>query len=317
MHALRACLALWTLAALTLASRTHAQKIPNSNPDTVRIHPERRLTLKAPEKLYSHDVTGSDDVVVLQNENTLYVQATIAFLPPMVAVLHVIGDSHEWTVILKAVANQDDVRETIELVVAPPPELAPAAVALPEPKAQPAVQAADDSYPITWSALTGRGYLWLATSKDPGYVRASQTTLGVRISKRVHALLTTTLDLHVTWADEHLLLERPDRDHSLRPLWLQGALHLRLKQRGRMSIAPIVGLGARVREAGELLDLRETPALDGLTGGAFAVLGVGLERRFGDGIFGVDVVGEAGGPDEQWSLSVLFTLGCLPKCEGG
>lgn len=316
MHALRACLALWTLAALTLASRTHAQKIPNSNPDTVRIHPERRLTLKAPEKLYSHDVTGSDDVVVLQNESTLYVQATIAFLPPMVAVLHVIGDSHEWTVILKAVANQDDVRETIELVVAPPPELAPAAVALPERKAQPVAQTADDSYPIAWSALTGRGYLWLTTSDDSGYVRSSQTLLGVRISKRVHALLTTTLDLHVTWADEHLLFTRPAREHSLRPFWLQGALSLRLKPRGHVSIAPIAGLGVRVREAGELLGLNETPALEGWTVGEFAVLGVGLERRFGDGILGLDIVGDFGRPDEQWTLSVLLTIGCWPRCGG-
>ncbi|WP_233104244.1 hypothetical protein [Haliangium ochraceum] len=248
----------------------------------------------------------------------LDIQPSVDFVPPTATVLQVFGERHEWTVILQAVSLPDLVRKKVKLVVAHAPDETPAPESPPEQtlRSAAAVRRTGDSLPVALHAISGRGVIWLTTAQDSDFKRASQTILGARASRRLNARIAAALDLSIAWSDQKLRFTRSGKDHDLRPLWLQAAVQMRARTKGDVAVSAIIGAGARYRMAGELLSVGEVEAINSMAGGVFTSLGVGLQRRMGRSVLGVDVLGEVGSPDEQWSIVVLFHLGCFAQCGG-
>ncbi|ACY14665.1 hypothetical protein Hoch_2120 [Haliangium ochraceum DSM 14365] len=310
-----------TLVALALAGRVRAQEIPNSEPFTVWVHPERKLVVAAPETILTHTIVGEPRFAVIASDTSLDIFPHADFRPPMVAVLHVIGERHEWTVILKAVDQPELVREQIELVVVSPrAEVAGASAArLSAPPAQAANdnRSDDDAIRVSLQGLTGRGVTWLRPSQQSAMASQSHTTLGMRFSAaRPNAWWTGELQLTWNWLDRPLMyeVEGSDDSRSQTPAWAQSALLFRGRSRGKVALSYFVGMGAQMRAKGQLVmgDQHTTRASSPLEG--IALAGLGIDYRTDDLSLGLELVGTFGMPDDFTSLALVLYVGApAPK----
>lgn len=321
------CISLCVLAVTCLASRSsHAQLIPDSSALTVYVHPEVRTIIDAPEDVQLMELVGGDDfLIILSSSNrTLFLNPHASIEPHSETVLRIFTTGHEWTLVLKAVALPERATERIKLVVANDvldDGMKPAAARGSKPHASAAAAAEteqpreDGPFTLSLRALSGRGMTWLRTSEDRAYARASHTVLGLRLAgAHRHAWWAAALDLSIAWADEPFDFSRDGERREVRPFWAQSVLQMRARSAGHISSAVFFGVGARLRMAGEIIMVRKKYTLDPMAIGALALVGLGVERRLGSGILGIDLIGEVGGPNKHWSLVILFHIGCLPRC---
>ncbi|WP_233104246.1 hypothetical protein [Haliangium ochraceum] len=299
----------------TFGSRARAQDVPSTELRRVLVHPERRTEIVSPERIHGYTLIGSQRIVVFPGETVLDIQPVADFVPPMTTVLQVFGERHEWTVILQAVSQPDLVRKKVKLVVAGASRSveSKAEVAAPSvcPSAARVSRGGAHSVGLHW--VLGRGYVWLTTPQDSDFKGSSTTLVGVRVVRAVQPWLAAALDANISWTDEMLEFKRfsgnGTQTRELRPVWLQGALHLRAHSSGEESAVATLGAGLRRRMAGELLMAGQTSTIDPAATGLFLSLGLGFQRRFDSMIMGFDVMSDVGSPDTQWSTALLLHIG--------
>lgn len=321
-HARRARVAMCALASLAslgLASRTHAQTISNSETRAVFIEPERQLHLKAPETLYAHHVAGSPHVAVVRGERTIDVYAHAAFQPPMVAVLLVTGDTHEWTVILKAAAGPELVLDEIALVVEQTvPVEAPERPKPAPPSRERILPAGTLSFGI--HAMAGHAVTALKLPDVDQFSSQLSLALGLRVSAapvdapwRIELGINARRLIAPLW---YFPLEG-GRRQDVNVAWHQAILQARTRIPGTRFISAFIGLGAQMRTL-EVLEASasewtQPPTEWGLLG----TIGIGISQRIGAVDLDYDLAIQSGYPDGYLALGFMLSVGIDGLTRGG
>jgi hypothetical protein len=159
------------------------------------------------------------------------------------------------------------------------------------------------------------GFTSLAlTGAQPGVTWRAHRGLGVRIAAGpANGWWDVEADVSGTWLAGTLTYEAtfPSTRLEVSGPWLRAELGVRAQLGARWRPSVYAGIGAQAHlrrtRAPRSPDASRTTAT--MEDGAVLALGVGLHRRVGDVLLGVDVQVRRGGPDDYRSMTALWTVG--------
>ena len=173
--------------------------------------------------------------------------------------------------------------------------------------------AAPSDFDLSVHALVSLGYTALEVpGYEPDNARQSYGALGLRLTLAPHDKLWA---MEASVSGERLTgsityVEESGDDLTVRGTWFRAEVGLRAWTGTRWMPTAYAGLGLQAHlQTKAATEAREQWSFETMEPGAALVMGMGLQYRAGDVLLGLEFQGRYGGPNDYFSIGVLWTVG--------